>query len=95
MAHVKAMGVALQERGCVQVSMNIVDYERNALYRVLELVRMEAQRWGVAIVETEIYGMVPAMALLESTAHYMQISGFDPDQIIEMRLLEMLGEDEA
>ena len=85
--HVKGMGVALSERGMTQVSMNIVDYQKNALYRVLELIRMEARRWGVEVVETEIYGMIPAQALLDSAAYYLQVKNFDPDQVLELKLL--------
>ena len=91
--HVKCIGLALKDRGLVQVSINIVDYERNALYRVLELVRMEARRWGVSVAETEIYGMIPAAALLDSISFYMQTTDFDSNQVIELRLLEMLGDD--
>jgi glutamate formiminotransferase len=94
LGHVKGIGVALKKRGLVQVSINIVDYEKNALYRVLEFVRMEAKQWGVPVVETEIYGMVPAAALLESTAYYMQTADFDASQVIELRLLEMLGDEQ-
>ena len=54
LAHVKAIGLALEDKGMVQVSVNIVDHEKDPLYRVLELVRMEASRWGVPVVETEI-----------------------------------------
>ncbi len=90
---VKGIGLALEEQGCVQVSMNIVDYEKNALYRVVELIRMEAARWGVPVIGSEVYGMVPAAALLESAAYYMQLNGYDPRQVIELRLLEMLGDD--
>ena len=85
--HVKGMGVALHERGMAQVSMNIVDFEKNAVYRVLEMIRMEARRWGVEVVETEIYGMIPAQALVESAAYYLQIKDFDPMQVLELKLL--------
>ncbi len=85
--HVKGMGVALHERGMAQVSMNIVDFEKNAIYRVLEVIRMEARRWGVEVVETEIYGMIPALAMLESAAYYMQVKDFDPMQVLELKLL--------
>ncbi len=91
-SHVKAIGLALADRGMVQVSLNIVDHEKNPLYRVQEFVRMEARRWGVEIVETEVYGMVPAAALLGSTEYYMQIAGFDARQVVELRLLEMMEE---
>ncbi len=91
LAYVKGIGLALDARGLTQVSMNIVDYEKNALYRVVEMIRTEARRWGVSIVETEVYGMVPAMALLESAAHYLQIVDFDPKQVVELALLDMSG----
>ena len=93
LCHVKGIGLALEDRGITQVSMNIVDYEKNALYRVVELIRMEAKRWGVPLVETEVYGMVPAAALLDSAAYYLQIAGFDPKQVIELSLLDLLGEE--
>jgi len=94
LCHVKGIGLSLEERGLTQVSMNIVDYEKNALYRVVEMIRMEARRWGVHIVETEVYGMVPVAALLDSATYYMQLVGFDSSQVVELRLLEMLGEEQ-
>jgi len=90
--HVKCIGLPLKERGLVQVSANIVDYEEYTLYRVLELIRMEAKRWNVSVKETEIYGMIPAAAIADSMSSYMQISGFDLSQVIELRLLQMLGD---
>jgi glutamate formiminotransferase len=90
--HVKCIGLLLKERGLVQVSTNIVDYEEYTLYRVLELIRMEAKRWNVTIKETEIYGMIPAAAIADTMSSYMQISGFDLSQVIELRLLQMLGD---
>jgi glutamate formiminotransferase len=89
--HVKGIGLALADRGLVQVSLNLVDHEKNPLYRVLETVRMEARRWGVTVAETEVYGMVPAAALLDSAAYYLQVAGFDPAQVIELQLLEKIG----
>ncbi|MCE5201388.1 MAG: glutamate formimidoyltransferase [Synergistaceae bacterium] len=90
--HVKGIGLALEERGITQVSMNLVDYEKNSLYRVLEMIRMEAKRWGVNVIETEVYGMIPVNAILESAAYYLQIAGFDPAQVLELQLLELMGE---
>jgi len=90
--HVKCIGLPLTKRGLVQVSANIVDYEKNALYRVLELIRMEAKRWNVTVKETEICGMIPAEAIMDSMSYYMQISGFDINQVIEVSLLKMLGD---
>jgi len=90
LGYVKSIGLALKEQNCVQVSVNLVDYEKNALYRVLELIRMEAKQWGVGVRETEIYGMVPAAAILDSMSYYLQAPGFDLRQVLELRLLEML-----
>ena len=92
LCYVKGIGLALEDRNMVQVSMNLVDYEKNSMYRVLEMVRMEARRWGVNVVETEVYGMVPAAAMLDNAAYYMQTAGFDPAQVIELRLLKMMME---
>lgn len=93
LCHVKGIGLSLETRGITQVSMNITDYEKNALYRVVELIRLEAKRWGVPVLETEIYGMVPAQALIESISYYMQIADFDPKQVIELALLDKFGEE--
>ena len=91
---VKGIGLALEGRGMVQVSMNVVDYEKNPLYRIVEFIRMEAKRWGVSIAETEVYGMVPAAALLDSVSYYMQTAQFDSRQVIELAILDQLGEEE-
>ena len=90
--HVKGIGLALEERGITQVSMNLVDYEKNSLYRVLEMIRMEAKRWGGQVIETEVYGMIPVNAILESAAYYLQIADFDPAQVLELQLLDLMGE---
>ncbi|MDO4988079.1 MAG: glutamate formimidoyltransferase [Synergistes sp.] len=90
--HVKGIGLALEERGITQVSMNLVDYEKNSLYRVLETIRMEAKRWGVSVLETEVYGMIPANAILDSAAYYLQIADFQPEQVLELKLLDIMGD---
>jgi len=94
LCHVKGIGLALEDRGLTQVSMNIVDYEKNALYRVVELIRVEARRWGVSLIETEVYGMIPAAALLDSVAYYLQINDFEPRQVVELALLDVIGKEE-
>ena len=59
---------------------------------LVQVIRMEAKKWGIAVVETEVYGMIPAAALLDSASSYMQIADFDPNQVMELRLLEILGD---
>lgn len=85
---VKAMGVRLDDRKLVQVSMNLVNYEKTAIYRAHEMVKMEAKRYGVPVVGSEIVGLVPQAALLNSLEYYLQLEHFSPDQILENRLSE-------
>ncbi len=94
LGYVKAIGLALSKRKMVQVSCNVTDFEKTPLYRVVEFVRTEARRWGIAVADTEIYGMVPWGALLSSAAFYLQANGLEADQVIEERLLVFMGEEE-
>ncbi|MCI6259891.1 MAG: glutamate formimidoyltransferase [Pyramidobacter sp.] len=89
---VKGMGVDLPEKHLVQVSMNLVDYEKTAMYRVLEFIRMEAARWGVTVNGTEVYGMIPAGAMLDSAAYYLQIDDFHNEQVLELKLLDLMSQ---
>ena len=84
---VKAMGVYLKERDTAQVSINMTNYCLTPLYRVVEFVRFEAARYGVSIVGTEIVGLVPMRALIDSAEYYLGIENFDPEtQVLEYRL---------
>lgn len=84
---VKAMGVYLQERDTAQVSINMTNYCQTPLYRVVEFVRFEAARYGVSIVGTEVVGLVPMRALIDSAEYYLGIEHFDPEnQVLEYRL---------
>ncbi|MHC1719782.1 MAG: glutamate formimidoyltransferase [Clostridiaceae bacterium] len=84
----KAMGVELKERGIVQVSMNMTDYTRTALYRSLELIRIEAKRYGVSVVGSEIIGLLPMEALIDTAVYYLGVEDFSMDQILETRIME-------
>lgn len=83
---VKAMGLFIEERNCAQVSMNLVNYRKNPLYRVVEMIRFEAARWGVRVTSSEIVGLVPQDALLESAAYYLQIEGYRPELVLENKV---------
>jgi glutamate formiminotransferase len=83
---VKAMGIALADRGIVQVSMNLTNYEKTPIFRVFETVKREAERYGVAVLESEIVGLVPAAALHASAQFYLQVEGFKAEQVLENRL---------
>lgn len=84
----KAMGVTLGERGITQVSMNLTDYTRTAIYRAHELVRIEAQRYGVPVVGAEVIGLVPMEALVDAAAYYLGLENFSMSQVLEAKLME-------
>lgn len=84
----KAIGVELKQRGLVQVSMNLTDFSKTAVYRALELVRIEARRYGVSVVGSEIVGLVPMRALVDVAVYYLGLDNFSLDQVLEVRLME-------
>lgn len=86
--YAKAMGVMVEGRA--QVSMNLTNYRQTPLARVVELVRREAQRYGVGIHHTELVGLLPQEALTNAALWYLQLDDFEPDQILESRLYELL-----
>jgi glutamate formiminotransferase len=83
---VKAMGVDLAERGIVQVSMNLTTYEKTPVFRVFELVKREAARYGVSVLESEIVGLIPSAALTATAAWYLQADTFTDGQVLENKL---------
>ena len=84
----KAMGVELKDRGITQVSINMTDYTRTALYRAFELTRVEARRYGVSIVGSEIIGLVPMEALIDTASYYLGLENFSMQQVLEARIME-------
>lgn len=86
--YVRAMGVALEGKGQVQVSTDILQYERTPIHRLLETIRSEAARYGVTVAGCELVGLAPLAALEETIRHYLQLHDFSTAQIIENRLLE-------
>lgn len=93
--YVKALGIDLADRGLVQVSMNMTKYDETPLFRAFELVRREAGRYGVPIVESEIVGLVPQQALLDVAEYYLQLARFSRRQVLEVRLQEALMQGES
>lgn len=84
----KAMGVRLEERNIVQVSMNLTNYEKTAIYQAHEMVRMEAKRYGVPVVGGEVVGLLPMKALIDCAEYYLQLENFNIDQVLEKRVAE-------
>jgi glutamate formiminotransferase len=85
--YVRAMGVALEDQGLVQVSTDITQYDKTPIHRVLETIRSEAARYGVAVAGCELVGLAPLAAFEETIRHYLQIHDFSVQQVIENRLL--------
>ncbi|MGD9303795.1 MAG: glutamate formimidoyltransferase [Desulfobacterales bacterium] len=84
----KGIGIELKDRGIVQVSLNMTDYTQTALYRVFELIRIEAQRYGVNVIGSEIIGLVPMEALVDCASHYLGLEDFSMEQVLEARIYE-------
>lgn len=85
--YVKALGVMLEDRNIAQVSINMCNYEKTPLYRVFELVRAEAARYGVNIIGSEIIGLTPMGALIDTAEYYLKIENFSRAQVLENRLM--------
>jgi glutamate formiminotransferase len=88
LVNVQAMGVDLAAEGLSQVSMNLLDYTKTPIHRAYELVRVEAERYGVPVVGSEIVGLVPLDALVGLVDFYLRLKGFNRSQVLEARLLE-------
>jgi glutamate formiminotransferase / 5-formyltetrahydrofolate cyclo-ligase len=84
--YVKAMGVRVEDRNLAQVSMNLTNYEKTPIFRVFDLVKREAARYGVSVLESEIVGLVPSAALIASAEHFLQLERFGANQILEHKL---------
>lgn len=81
--YVKAMGIAHADQNLAQVTMNLTDYTKSSLYMVFEMIKMEARRYGVNVLGSEIAGMVPVQALIDSAEYYLQLEDLETDQILE------------
>ncbi|RLI08481.1 glutamate formiminotransferase, partial [Candidatus Bathyarchaeota archaeon] len=91
LSDVKAIGVFVPREGLVQVGMVISNPDKTPLYRVMELVRLEAKRYGVPVVGAEFCGPIPLKALVELVRYYLQVEDFTEDQILEVALAKAMG----
>ncbi|MCL2216526.1 MAG: glutamate formimidoyltransferase [Defluviitaleaceae bacterium] len=84
----KGIGILLEDRNIAQVSMNMVNYEGTPLYRAVELIKAEARRYGVHVTGTELIGLAPAKALIDSAEYYLQLEDFNYEQqVLENHLI--------
>lgn len=89
--YVKAMGVMLTSRNAAQVSMNLTDFEQTPVHRVFEAVRVEAERYGVPVIGSEIVGLIPKKALEMAADFYLRCENFHPGMVLENRVSDALG----
>ena len=86
LAFVKGAGFLVD--GKAQVSMNLTDYRRTPIHRVVEMIRREAERYGVGILSSELIGLAPQEAFIDSAQWYLQLEGFESDQLLETRIAQ-------
>ena len=84
LAFVKAMAAEIPERNITQIGMSISDFEKTPLYRVFELVKIEADRYGVPVVGSEFCGLAPLRVIMDAAGYYLKIDDFDEDRILEV-----------
>lgn len=90
--YVKALGMLVEGRA--QVSMNLTDFTHTPVARVVELIRREADRYGVSIVNSELVGLIPQAALVDAAQWYLQLDQFSPDQVLENRIFAAMDSEE-
>ncbi len=90
---VKALGLIVEGRA--QVSMNLTNFHQTPIFRVVEAIRREAGRYGVGIHHSELVGLIPQNALIDSATWYLQLDGFKGEQILETRLYEAMDQPSA
>ena len=91
--YVKALGMLVDGRA--QVSMNLTNFRKTPVARVVELIRKESARHGTSIHHSELVGLIPQDAIEDAAVWYLQLDQFLPDQVLEKRLYAALQEDPA
>ncbi|MBW8011396.1 MAG: glutamate formimidoyltransferase [Chloroflexi bacterium] len=81
--------------GLAQVSMNLTNYRKTPIFRVVEMIRREAARYGTLIEKSELIGLMPQSALFDSAAWYLQLNDFEQDQVLEVRMQSQQSEGET
>ena len=88
--YVKALGMTVEGRA--QVSMNLTNFRKTPLPLVVETIRREAERYGVGIYNSELVGLIPQAAIVDTAVWYTQMDLFSPDQVLEGKMAEVIGE---
>ena len=84
----KAIAIDLKEKNLMQVSMNLTDYTQTSIHQAVEMIRVEAQRFGVTISGCELIGLVPLQAVVDTASYYLGLQDFSAKHILETHLME-------
>ena len=82
--NVKAMAAYIPEKNITQIGMSITDFEATPLYRVFELLKIEASRYNVPIIGSEFCGLAPLKAVVDVAAYYLKIDNLTVDRVLEI-----------
>ncbi len=88
LSFVKALAFYLEDKNCVQISMNLTNFKKTPIYRAYELVKLESSRYGVDVIESEVVGLVPIDAMVDSVKFYLRLNVFNSNQIFEKKVWE-------
>ncbi len=91
---VKAMAAKIPEKKVTQIGMSVTDFEKTPLYRVFELIRLEAARYNVPIVGAEFCGMAPVRSLIDVVTYYLKIDNLTEDRILEIAIQKAMEKGE-
>jgi glutamate formiminotransferase len=94
-SNVKAMAAFIPEKNVTQIGMSISDFEKTPLYRVFELLKVEAARYNVLIIGSEFCGMTPLKALIDIAAYYLKIDNLTEDRVLEMAVQNAIEKRES
>jgi len=92
LSFVKAMAASIPEKNLTQIGMSITDFEKTPLYRVFELIKIEAQRYNASIVSSEFCGLAPIRAVVDAASYYMKIDNLDVDHVLEIAIQNIVEE---
>jgi len=90
LSNVKAMAAYIPEKNITQIGMSITDFEATPLYRVFELLKVEASRYNVPIIGSEFCGLAPLKAIVDVAAFYLKIDNLTIDKVLEVAVQNAL-----
>jgi glutamate formiminotransferase len=80
------------EHKLMQITVSITNYRHTPMYQVIEAIRMESRRYGLAISRVEMIGLIPEIAFIESALYYLNIHQFPMDRLLERNIQSHLTE---